>query len=536
MQKNETWTDIYTRLSKAEPASLGPESHVDLALAAYLTGRDDESFGFMERAHRCYLESGQSKYAVRCCFWLGLMLMNNGEMARSNGWMTRGQRLMDTGAEQDQPERGLFIIPKALGSLANGHSEEARKLFEQAAVIGENFCDPDLLVLSHLGQGQALIQVGEVQSGIELLDESMVAINTDEIFPVVKGIVYCAVIETCSKVWDISRAQEWTAALTKWCNSQPDLVPFKGQCLARRGEIMQFQGDWHRALREIGDACKLLSRYRSAAAGEAFYRKAELHRLLGAYKDAEACYNESANWGRKPQPGLALLRLAQGDEQGAIRAVRTALKESGDPVQRMQLLPAVIQIMVAGGALEEAFGVLEELCEIANRTNVPFLQAKAAYSSGLVRYAEKNYTRSIEHSREAMKHLNRLYIPYHYARIRELKGQAYRELDDGENAALELSAAKWLFEQLKAKPDLERIAPMLRSARVHHTQGLTLRELQVLRLVASGKTNKSVARELFISERTVDRHVSNIFDKLGVSSRVSATVLAIKNKLIDAPV
>ncbi|EAR17111.1 helix-turn-helix transcriptional regulator [Robiginitalea biformata] len=535
MDNSETWTETYNRLKSSSRDSMSADTLATYATAAYLTGRDEESFDLMDRAHRAYLDKQDRSRALRCIFWLGLMLMNNGEMTRSSGWLSRGMKLLESAPRETPSEKGLFLIPKALETLSRGLPKKARDLFSQAAGIGEKCKDNDLLALGQLGKGQALIHSGAIKSGGKLFDELLVVVDAGEVYPIVSGIVYCAVIETCRKVWDIRRAQVWTAALTKWCSAQPDIVPFKGQCMARRGEILQLQGDWHRALREVDSACNLLARYRSGAAGEAYYRKGELYRLLGSYKEAESCFGQSANWGRKPQPGLALLRLAQGKTETATTSIQTALRETHDSYTRMELLPAAIDIWVAGESLQEANEGLKELRDGIGRVDAPLLKAQAAYASGLVRFAEGNLQDALEHLNEALNHIHVGSLPYLYARVRELKGRAYLEVEDRENCTLELSGARWVYEQLRAKPDLERIQPVLHKTREHPTRRLTLRELQVLRLIASGMTNKSAARELFISERTVDRHVSNIFDKLGVSSRVAATVVAIKHKLIDAP-
>jgi len=269
------------------------------------------------------------------------------------------------------------------------------------------------------------------------------------------------------------------------------------------------------------------------AAGEAYYRQAELHRLVGNFEKAEDCYHEAAKRGRKPQPGLALLRLTQGLNDAAATSIRNTLQETKDPKRRAEILPAVASIMIAVKQTEEALGAAKELCGIARDFNVPYLLAMCCYCHGAVFHAKGNVQPALEQLQKALKFWDALNLPYESACTRELKGLVYQELNDKDNSEAELAAAKWIFEQLKATPDLERVNRLLNRERNHETHGLSLRELQVLRLVASGKTNKSVANELFISERTVDRHVSNIFNKLGVSSRVEATAFALTNQMLD---
>ncbi|MGW8315644.1 MAG: LuxR C-terminal-related transcriptional regulator [Bacteroidales bacterium] len=534
-QRYEKWTEIYEQLSMADRKdALGSEELEKLALAAYLTGRDAESYQLLERAHQNYLDEDHIEDAIRCVFWLGLMLMNAGEKARGSGWFARGERLVLDKENQDFAEKGLLLIPEGLGALYSGYPARAQKFFEQAETIGEEFGNADLIVLGRLGHGQAMIQQGDVSKGIKLLDETMITVETEEVFPLINGIVYCAVIESCRKVWDISRAQEWTSALTRWCEAQPDIVPFRGECLVRRAEMIQLHGEWEKAFEETRNACDLLARRSGESiTGEAYYRKAELHRLAGEFESAEDNYREAAKWGRNPQPGLALLRLAQGQDDAAETSIRNTLRGISDTIKRADILPAAVKILIAVKKTEEALEAVEELNTISIQFDAPYLQATYAHCRGAVFLADGKFNPALEYLQKALKLWNSMHLPYESACTRELKGIIYKKLNDKDSSDTELSAAKWIFEQLNAKHDLERINRMLNRKRDHEPYGLSLRELQVLNLIAAGKTNKSVASELFISVRTVDRHVSNIFNKLGVSSRVEAISISLKKNILD---
>lgn len=535
MQQFTRWTKAYVKLLKADKErSLEPKELETFALCAYLTGRDVESYQILERAHLNYLELGNTQRAIRCSFWLGLMLMNKGERARSSGWFARGERLFRDEKVLDCSEKGLILLPTAIGALFAGNPEKAEKLFIEATSIGEQFGDADLIVIGRLGLGQTNILQGEVAKGMKLLDETMITLETENVFPVIKGIVFCAVIETCRQVWDLRRAQEWTWALMRWCEAQPEIVPFRGQCLVRKAEIIQFHGEWHKALKETKDACELMTRPPGEpAAGEAFYRKAELQRLLGYFEEAENCYHEAAKWGRKPQPGLALLRLVQGQYDKAETSIRNTLKETNDKTRRAELLPAMVTIMLAVKQTEEAFQAVKELSAIAIEFDAPYLYAMSSYCQGAVFLEEGRTQQALENLQKALKLWNSLHLPYESAQTSELKAFVYLQLNDKDNSDVELAAAKWVFEQLEAKPDLERINRLVKKRLHGKTHGLTLRELQVLGPLASGKTNKFIATELFISVRTVDRHVSNIFDKLNVSSRAEATAFALNNNILN---
>jgi len=529
----QVWTDIYTRLSNDDKKNpLDPEKLETLAIAAYLTGKDNESIDIFTRAHNEFLKRKIVDRAVRCTFLLGMQLMNRGERARAGGWFARGQRLLEE-EKIDCVEKGLLLIPVALQYLGKGDPEIAYATFEKAAGIGDRFNDLDLITLSRLGRGQSLIPQGKIAEGVTLLDEAMVAVDSGEVSPVVSGIVYCAVIETCQKIYDVRRAQEWTVALTRWCESQPDLVPFRGQCLVRRAQIMQLHGEWSDALNESQRASRILSQPPGEpAAGEAYYHQAELYRLQGEFTKAEEMYREASKWGRKPQPGVVLLRFAQGHIDAAKTAIETALHETKNHMSRSAILPAYVDIMIETHNIEKARTAVNELSAIASQFNAPYLHAVSSYWMGAVYLAEGDAQSALTALRTSWTKWIELDAPYEAARTRTMLGCAYRAIGDEDSALIEFNAAHWTFQQLNAIPDRNRVNALLGTPVRKELHTLTLREQQVLRLIAGGETNKSIASKLFISERTVERHISNIFNKIDVHSRAAATAWAYEHKLM----
>lgn len=531
--RKQEWSNAYSLLSSADREnSLEPDDLELLAKAAYLTGKYFDCTDTWNRAHHAFLKKDGTKRAANCAFWLGMILLNQGDRAQGSGWIARAARLVND-YKKDCAEQGFLLVPKGLQALGSGNPDKAYDLFSEAVEIGTRFNNQDLITLSRLGLGQALIFQNKISEGTTLFDEVMVAVLSDEISPIVTGIVYCAVIETCQKIYDLSRAKEWTGALSRWCDSQPDLVPFRGHCLVRRVEIMQIHGEWRDAMDEVERAYELLSRPPGeSAAGEACYRQGELHRLLGNFSKSEKMYRQASKWGRKPQPGLALLRWAQGEIKDAVAAIRQSEEEEKDLIKRSKVLPAYVEIMLAAGKIRAAGAASKELSEIADKFEAPFLQAIAARASGSVLLADKDSRAALEKLREAWTLFNNIDAVYESAKTRVLIGRACSEIGDNDTAEMELDAARWHFQQLGAAHDFEMVECLIQESPSDNINKLTPRELEVLRFLATGKTNKNIAANLFISERTVDRHVSNILSKLNVSSRAAATAYAYEHDLI----
>ena len=525
------WVDAFAALSEADEASpLEPADLELLARAAYMLGSDDDYLRTLERAHYGYLDAEDGPRAARCTWWIGLCLLMLGESAPAQGWFARGDRLLER-AQSDCVDRGYLLLAHMLRCFADDDFQGAHDLAGEAIEIGQRFDDGDLVALGVMDQGHALLELGRTAEGLRLIDESMVAVTGGKLSPIVAGILYCNTIAVCRGAHELRRAREWTAALTAWCERQPDMVAHTGVCLVHRAEIMQLQGHWDQAFEEARrvSVAGVLNRRASSAA---LYVQGELHRLRGEFDAAEEAYRLATRQGSAAQSGIALLRLAQGKLDAALAAIRRVSEETDAPLDRTVLLPAHVEIALAAGELEEAARAADELAAIASIQGSESLDALSAYARGAVALARGEAAEALTSLRESSRVWLGLEAPYEEARARVLVGLACRELGDHDGAALELDAARTAFDELGARPDLARVAALAGSQGARDRYALSPRELEVLRLLASGETNRAIAGVLVLSERTVDRHVSNIYAKLGVSSRAAATARAYEEKLV----
>jgi ATP/maltotriose-dependent transcriptional regulator MalT len=521
------WALAFDRLRGS--GDLGPEDTMALATSAYLLGNVDEAVRALQAGYQDRIRNGDSLGAVRFASWLGLLLNVRGEVAVGGGWVARAQRLLDTEPE-DIVERGYRLAHEFYQHLGRGDFARAGETAVHIVETGRRFSEPDLIAQGLMCQGRMTIYSGRVPEGLALLDEAMVGISAGEVSPIIAGMVYCSMIEACQEVSDFSRAASWTSALTRWCEAQPGLVPYTGQCSLHRGQIMRLRGAYDEALAEFALAQRRYQLEGTAApAALALTEQGDVLRIRGKLDEAEEAYRQAAEFGFEPQPGLALSWLARGRTTAAVTAIHRLLAEAGGPVQRSRLLPAAVEILVAAQLLDEARRRSDELSEIASAFGISALWAMTAYAYAAVELASGETEDALGHGRESGRLWSDIGSPYEASRARVLVARALRELGDEDSATAELAVAGHGFADVGAAPGVQQVDKLLGRAR---PGGLTEREIEVLRLVAAGRSNPDIAHALVLSPKTVERHLSNIFTKLDVPSRTAAAAYAHEHGLM----
>ena len=539
------WSDAYTLLTQAdELTALADDDLEKLAWSAGLSGHDSESLHLLERLYQLRADAGPPRRAAFTAFWIGFRMMALQE-GRSSAWLARARRLVEL--EPDGcAEQGYLLLPEVIRLIAMGELDAGLACADTIIELGERFADPNVLAFGRVYRGRALVRMGKIEQGLALSDEVMLAATSGELAPIVTGLVYCMVIATFQQVFAVRRAREWTDALAAWCEAQPQLVPFAGTCLVHRAEIKQLSGAWQEASEEARRCSERPAFPRDGSIGEALYQQAEIERLRGNLEQAEESYRRASEKGREPQPGLALLRLAQGRTDAAQSAIQRVLDSTREDLRRAQFLPAYVEIMLAAGALELAENACSELERTAEHFDTEILSALAKHARGALDLARGDACAALSRLREAFPIWQQLEAPYLAARVRVLIARACAAVSDCDGAELELSAARAVFEKLGAARDLAELdassQPALKQAVMEamphgpratpaSEHPLSARELEVLQLLATGKTNKEIAKALFVREKTVDRHVSNIFNKLDVRTRAAATAYAFRHGL-----
>jgi DNA-binding CsgD family transcriptional regulator len=549
----QAWADARDMLAAADvmatpdagdaPGASGglePDDVERLAIATYLSGDQTAAVELWARAHRTWLDRGEVGRAVRCCFWLAFALLNAGELSRGGGWTDRAQRLLDDHGVGG-PDHGYLRYCRALRTVFEGDAAAAHHDFAEAVATGSRHGDRELVALAQVGVGWCLLAEGDIADGVVLFDESMVAVTNREVSPIVVGDLCCTVITGCQQVLDLRRAEEWTRALSAWCASHPQLVLYRGNCLIHRAELMLLHGAWVEAVDEAAQACDRLAHPTpQRPLGAARYLQGELHRLRGDHEAADLAYREANELGHQPQPGMALVRVEQGRMDIAVAMMRRVLGEADTIPARAPLLAPYVEIALASGDVAGARAAADELQGLAATWRSPFLAAQAAYVSGTVLLAEGDALAAVATLRRSWDTWCDLDAPYEAARSRVALGQACQALGDDDGARLELDAARATFVALGAVPDIARVDGLVgtservaapASAGSSSTSGLTRRELEVLALVATGRSNRAIAHDLVISEKTVANHVSSILNKLGLPSRSAATAYAYEHDL-----
>jgi ATP/maltotriose-dependent transcriptional regulator MalT len=497
-----------------------------IADAAWWLGRLQECIEARERAYRLFDELGDRRRAGQCAVWLWEHHAIGARPAIAGGWLRRARRALE--GQPDCVEVGALLLREAEIAHGSGSLDLARDLAGGVAELARNLRSADLEAEALQTIGRVLIDQGEVAEGMGHLDEAMLFAVEGRLGPYSTGKVYCSLISACEELGDLDRAAEWTEATMRWAQQHPFAI-FPGICRVHRAVVLKRRGSLAEAEREAAQACDELITSHVANAAAAYAEVGDIRRRLGELDGAEEAFTRAQELCGRPCGALALLRLAQGRSDAALTIITGCLRNTTNRLARAALLPILVQVASATGDLDEARGAFRELDDITATFDAPILWAAAASTRGRLELAQGDAAGACTSLRDAVERWEVLNVPYEVATARTLLGQALRDCGDVTGADDSFAIAARLFDQLGAHLDAR-----LSDSGVRPTlpAGLTEREVEVLRLVAAGKTNNEVAAELYLSVKTVSRHLSNIFTKVGVTSRAAATAFAFEHNLL----
>jgi DNA-binding NarL/FixJ family response regulator len=516
------WVNAAAGFDAVAADRLAADDLAAYADAVWWLGRIEDNLRLAAAAYEAFLADSRPAEAARTATVLGIFHMARGDEPQAAGWLGLASRLTE-----DLPESTAhgyllnFTVVEA--SLMTGQPAEAVDAARRVQDLGRRLDAPDLVAVGLNGEGRALIRSGHLVDGLAVLDEAMVTVLDGRLAPFLSGTLYCHTIAACHEIADVRRMARWTDLAERWLSTFPPAVFFGGLCGVHRAQLLLLRGDWaeaeHRALRIVMD----LDANRIDYAAEAWYVVAEARRLRGDPRAIDA-YDQAHARGRDPQPGRALLRLQEGDSAGAVASVRAAVAAAGsDPLRRAPICAAAVEIAVAAGHLDYAAVAASELVATAATYSTSGLEAMAAAARGAVLLAEDRVEEALPVLRDACRRWHELGAAYDAASVRVRLAETYRALGDDASAAAEVAQAETTFERLGA------YRPVPESP-----GGLTRREREVLVLVADGRANREIGEQLFISDRTVARHLTNIFHKIGATSRTQAARYAIDHGLTTA--
>ncbi len=522
------WAEALDAARSAGPLPDRAEAdRLDLvADASWWLGRMDDCIEAREDAYARYEALGERQRAGQCAVWLWEHNQLKARPAIAGGWLRRARRALE-----GEPESGALaalLLREAEVAHGSGDLAGAEALAREAHALALRLPSLDLEAEALQAIGRVLIDQGHVADGLGHLDEAMLLAVEGRVGPFTTGKVYCSLITACEGLGDLRRAAEWTDATLRWSEDNP-LAMWPGICRVHHAALLQLRGEWTAAEREARRACAELDGLHVPNVAAGWIEVGEIRRRLGDLDGAEEAFAQAEELCGQQAAGLALVRLAQRRVDAATAIITRMLAEqTWNRLARGRLLPAFVQISVAAGDLPAAGDAVVELEELAAEYASPALTAAALSSRGRLLLARGDAAAACGALREALQAWQELAVPYEVATARVLLGQACRERGDEDGAARSWASAAAIFDRLGATLDAHQVpgvtAPALPA-------GLTAREAEVLALVASGRTNKDIAGALSLSERTVARHLSNIFTKLGVTSRTAATAFAYEHGL-----
>ena len=516
----QSWREAFEAYEQLDQATLSAEDLERYGEAAWWRGKLGDAIRLREQAYVAYSGEGKDLPAARVALTLSWDEANRGAFSVARGWFATAERLLAN--EEESAEHGRAALTRASTAMfAEGNYPLAIENFDRAYELARRFGDRDTQMLAIAGKGRALMKSGEIEQGLQLLDEGSAAAVSGELQAYSTTLVYCMTISSCQDVGDFRRAAEWTEAANRWCD-RLDVTGFPGACRIHRAELMRLRGDLEAAEKVALAACDELHDFERYITAMGHYEIGEIRRRLGDFATADEAYARANELGHDPQPGLALLHLAEGKIDAAVAGITRSLDEVEEPLSRLRRLPAQVEIAVASRDLKTARSAAAELEKVVDSYEIgghraPAFDAAVHIAAGRIALAEGDTDEAVLRLRQARDQWREVGAPFETAQARLLLGLAFRRHGDEHAASAELDAAQSTFERIGARADAERVAELLGRQQTRRTFLFTdiVGSTRLLETLGNDKWRKLLRRHNEVLEEQITNCGGEVVQQTG---------------------
>jgi DNA-binding NarL/FixJ family response regulator len=518
------WRSAYDHYGCAGTTEhLNTDDLSSFGMAAWRLGYGRESIRLSEEAFNRLVAENNTRTAAMKAADVALQWLNGGDQTITRVWVNRARRLLESSPE-DEAFAYLLYVDSQLSVIDGQYDAGVQRALELEEFVSQRN-SPGLTALCLTASGLSKLPFARTSEALADLDEAMMPVLAGQVPVDWASDIYCAVIHECYRLGDLSRMKTWTNAMDKWREGPEVAASWYGTtCEIHKWQLLSATADYRELEQRLVNALNAIEDFHAPTAGEGHYELGDIRRRMGDIDGAREAFAKARELGFDPLPGEALLRCQLGEDAAASSDLRMRMDAEHDEITRIRLLPAAIEIALARDRIDEADQYCCELEEGAERYDSPGFRAWALHARGAVLVKKDAPAEALPILQDALRRYRSTQRRYEMAQVCEWMARARQATGDSAGAASDAATAESMYRELGARSTLTKNAEL--------PGGLTKREVEVLALITAGASNRDVAKQLFISEKTVGRHLANIFVKLDVPSRTAAAAWAHENRVL----